>query len=153
MTCVKLENFEELEMLGQSYMLVDPLEEVDVGDGTIPRSSFVNKKFKSDRKDKLIELLKEYLYCFVWFYFEMLDLSHELVEHRLPIKEGFRPYTQPSRRFNPEIYDRVKEEVNRLLDVNFIRPCRYADWISNIVLVEKKGSGKIRICIDFCNLN
>jgi hypothetical protein len=35
----------------------------------------------------------------------------------------------------------------------FIRPCWYAEWISNIVLVEKKGPGKIRICIDFRNLN
>ena len=100
-------------------------------------------------KAKLIELLKEYVDCFAWSYFEMPGLSCELVEHRLPIKEGFRPYKQPSSRFNPEIYDRVKEEVNHLLEANFIRPCRYANCISNIVPVEKKGSGKIRICIDF----
>jgi hypothetical protein len=40
-----------------------------------------------------------------------------------------------------------------LLKANFIRPCRYAEWISNIVPVEKKGSSKIRVCIDFRNLN
>jgi hypothetical protein len=40
-----------------------------------------------------------------------------------------------------------------LLKANFIRPCRYAKWISNIVLVEKKGPSKIRVCIDFRNLN
>jgi hypothetical protein len=39
----------------------------------------------------------------------------------------------------------VKEEVNRLLDAKFIRPCRYADWISNIVPVEKKGTKKLRV--------
>jgi hypothetical protein len=60
--------------------------------------------------------------------------------HRLPIKPGFRPYKQPRRNFIPDIYDRVKEEVNRLLDAKFIRPCGYADWISNIVSVEKKGT-------------
>jgi hypothetical protein len=32
----------------------------------------------------------------------------------------------------------VKEEINRLLDAKFIRPCRYADWVSNIVPAEKK---------------
>jgi hypothetical protein len=61
-----------------------------------------------------------------------------LVEHRLPIKPGFRPYKQPRRKFNLDIYDQVKEEVTQLLDAKFIRPCRYADWISNIVPVEKK---------------
>jgi hypothetical protein len=83
----------------------------------------------------------------------MSGLSSELVEHWLSIKDGFRPYKQPARRFNPDIYDCVKEEVNRLLEANFIRPCRYADWISNIISVEKKGTGKICIFIDFHNLN
>ena len=31
----------------------------------------------------------------------MPDLSRDLVEHRLPIKAGFRPYKQPARRLNP----------------------------------------------------
>jgi hypothetical protein len=40
-----------------------------------------------------------------------------------------------------------------LLQVGFIQPCRYADWVSNIVPVEKKNTGKIWICVDFRNLN
>jgi hypothetical protein len=50
----------------------------------------------------------------------MLGLSCELVEHRLPIKDGCRPTKQPTQRFNPDIYDRIKEEVNLLLEANFI---------------------------------
>jgi hypothetical protein len=57
----------------------------------------------------------------------MLGLSRDLVEHHLPIKPGFRPYKQPRKNFNLDIYDRVKEEVNRLLDTKFIRTCRYAN--------------------------
>jgi hypothetical protein len=51
------------------------------------------------------------------------------------------------------MYDQIKEEIDRLLKANFIRPCMYTKWISNIVSVEKKGSDKIRVCIDFRNLN
>jgi hypothetical protein len=47
----------------------------------------------------------------------------------------------------------VKEEINWLLDAKFIRPCRYVEWISNIVPVEKKGTKKLRVCIDFRDLN
>ncbi len=83
----------------------------------------------------------------------MPGLSRDLVEHRLPIKSGFRPYKQPPRRFNSDMYDRIKEEIDRLLKAGFIRPCRYAEWISNIVPVEKKNTGKIRVCVDFRNLN
>jgi hypothetical protein len=40
-----------------------------------------------------------------------------------------------------------------LLEARFIRPCRYAELVSNIVPVEKKNIRKIRICVDFRNLN
>jgi hypothetical protein len=83
----------------------------------------------------------------------MPGLNKELVEHRLPIKAGFRPYKQGAQNFKLEIVERVKEEVDLLLQVGFIQPCRYADWVSNIVPVEKKNTGKIQICVDFRNLN
>jgi hypothetical protein len=41
----------------------------------------------------------------------MSDLSQELVEHWVPIKTDFRPYKQPTLRFNLIIHDQVKEEV------------------------------------------
>jgi hypothetical protein len=83
----------------------------------------------------------------------MPGLSRELIEHWLPIKASFRPYKRRARNFKPEIIGRVKEVVDRLLQVGFIQPCRYADWVSNIVPVEKKNTGKIQICVDFRNLN
>jgi hypothetical protein len=39
-----------------------------------------------------------------------------------------------------------------LLQAGLIQPCRYAYWVSNIVPVEKKNTGKIQICMDFRNL-
>jgi hypothetical protein len=83
----------------------------------------------------------------------MPGLGRDLVEHRLPIKPGFKPYRQPPRNFSPALYPRIKEEVDRLLKAKFIQPCRYADWVSNIVPIEKKNTGKIRICVDFRDLN
>ncbi|XP_051140131.1 uncharacterized protein LOC127257705 [Andrographis paniculata] len=54
----------------------------------------------------------------------------------------------------PQVFQlpKVKEEVEKLLKANFICTCRYPEWISNIVPVLK-NSGKIRICINFRNLN
>jgi hypothetical protein len=54
---------------------------------------------------------------------------------------------------NLALYDQIKGEINRLLETNFIRPCKYAQWISNIIPMEKKCSDKIRVCIDFKILN
>ena len=100
-----------------------------------------------DCKADLIKLLKEYVNCFAWEYSEMPGLSRDFVEHRLPIKAGFKPYKQPSRHFNPIMYDQIKEEINRLLDAGFIRSCHYAEWISNIVPVEKKDRARLEFVL------
>jgi hypothetical protein len=83
----------------------------------------------------------------------MPGLDRSIVEHRLPIKPGFKPYKQPPRKiYKDKVLADVKKEIERLLDANFIRPCRYAEWISNIIPVYKKN-GKTRVCIDFRDLN
>jgi hypothetical protein len=71
--------------------------------------------------------LREYVDCFAWNYQEMPSLSRDLVEHRFPIKAVFRPFKQHARRYNPLMCDRIKEEIDRLLKANFIRPCKYAE--------------------------
>ena len=76
----------------------------------------------TDYKADLIKLLKEYVDYFTWEYSEIPGLSHDLVEHRLPFKAGFRP----ARHFYPIIYDRIKEEINHLLNAGFIQSCHYA---------------------------
>jgi hypothetical protein len=101
----------------------------------------------------MIELLIEYSDCFAWSYKNMPYLSGELLKHQLPIKPGFRPLTQSLRPFCSDLHPRTKDKIHRLLEANYIRPCKYANWVSNIVLVEKKDSSKLRVCIDFLNLN
>jgi hypothetical protein len=134
-------------------MSVDKLEEIDIGDGDKPRPTFINANLDSSFREGLIKLLKEYKDCFTWDYSEMPGLDRSIVEHRLPIKPGFRPYKQPPRKiYKDEVLADAKKEVERLIDANFIRPCRYVKWISNIVPVYKKY-GKMRVCIDFRDLN
>jgi hypothetical protein len=94
----------------------------------------------SSFRKELIKLLKEYKDWFAWDYSEMPSLDRSIVEHRLPIKPGFKPYKQPPRKiYKDEVLADVKKEVERWIEANFIRPCRYAEWISNIVPIYKKN--------------
>jgi hypothetical protein len=90
--CEAIEDSDEVEELGQGFSSADPLEEVNIGDGITLRPTFVNKNMSLEHKDAIIELLRDYVDCFTWNYHEMSGLSRELVEHRFPIKNGFRPY-------------------------------------------------------------
>jgi hypothetical protein len=46
----------------------------------------------------------------------------------------------------------VKKEVEKILEAGFIRTCRYAEWISSVVPVQKKD-GRWWVCVDFIDLN
>jgi hypothetical protein len=58
-----IEEFRDLNKLGQGFTLADPLEEIDIGDGKTPRPNFVNKTLETDPRDEMIGLLKEYSDC------------------------------------------------------------------------------------------
>ena len=42
-----IEELDDMDKLRQGFTSADPLEEIDIGDGSIPRPTFVNKIFKS----------------------------------------------------------------------------------------------------------
>jgi hypothetical protein len=50
-----------------------------------------------------------------------------------------------------EVLVDVKKEVEKMLEAEFIRPCRYAEWISSVVPVQKDG--RWQVCVDFRDLN
>jgi hypothetical protein len=66
----------------------------------------------------------------------------KLVEHHLLIKEGGLPIQLAPRRMAPEVILKVKEAIERLVRVVFIKLARYVEWLSNIVHVLKKN-GKL----------
>ena len=46
----------------------------------------------------------------------------------------------------------MEREVKNFLDSQIIVPLRYSEWVANLVLVRKK-SGEIRLCVDFKIMN
>ncbi|MCH86304.1 hypothetical protein A2U01_0007158, partial [Trifolium medium] len=130
----------------------DPLQEIDIGDGSIKRSTYISANISNDLRIKLVRLLKEFKDYFAWDYNEMPGLSRNLVEHRLPIRPDKKPVKQLPRRFAPDIMSKIKEEIERLLRSKFIKTARYVEWLANIVPVIKKN-GSLRICVDFRDLN
>jgi hypothetical protein len=51
-----------------------------------------------------------------------------------------------------EVLEEVKKEIEKMLEAWFIRPCRFVEWISSIVPVQKKD-GRWRVYVDFRDLN
>ena len=119
-----IEELDDMDKLGQGFTSADPLEEIDIGDGSIPRPTFVNENLRADHKAKLIELLKEYVCCFAWEYHEMPGLSRELVEHRLPIKAGL---------------DRTSNRPKTLIQKRMIRSRKRSVVFLKLILLDLAG--------------
>lgn len=93
----------------------DPLDEVDLGDDTEKRPTFISRYVQGMFREKLISILKEYKDCFAWDYDEMPGLDKGLMEHCLPIYQGRKPVKQAPRRFVPEVVLKIKKEIGKLL--------------------------------------
>ena len=46
----------------------------------------------------------------------------------------------------------MEKEIKKMYEAGIIVPVRFSDWVSNLVVVRKK-TGEIRLCIYFKNLN
>jgi hypothetical protein len=80
--------------LGYGFTSADEIEEVDIGPGDKLQPTFVSKKLDPSLREPMIALLKEYFDCFAWDYTEMPGLDRSIIEHRLPLKKGIRPFQQ-----------------------------------------------------------
>src|SRR4051812_358038 len=82
----------------------------------------------------------------------MPRIDPSVISHCLSIKPKFKPVQQKKRNLGIDRQRATEEEVDRLLEANFIQEINYLQWLANIVMV-KKSSGKWRMCVDFTDLN
>ncbi|CAN6565784.1 unnamed protein product [Malus baccata var. baccata] len=92
----------------------NPLEVIDLGTDEDLRPIQISGSLGVEDRARIICLLQEFKYCFAWHYTEMSGLDPALVEHIMPIKEGYKPVKQAPRRMSKEIEEKVKEEIERL---------------------------------------
>ena len=74
------------------------------------------------------------------------------VVHRLLMKEGCSPIKQKVRRMRPEMSEKIKAEVMKQFNAWFIAVTSYPQCVANVVPVPKKY-GKVRMCVDYMDLN
>jgi Reverse transcriptase (RNA-dependent DNA polymerase). len=89
---------------------------------------------------------------FAWKAADMPGVPREVIEYRLAMRPGARPIRQKVRRQGPERQAFIREEVTRLLEAGFIREVIHPEWLANPVVVPK-ANGKLRLCIDYTDLN
>jgi hypothetical protein len=113
----------------------------------------INSGLDTDQQKQLVDILKEQSRSFSWEYTDMKGIHPDTCIHHIYTQGEVTPVRQPQRRMNPTLKDIVKEEIQKLLNVGFIYPISDSKWVSPLVVVPKKVTGKWRICVDFWELN
>jgi hypothetical protein len=112
----------------------------------------INANLNEQQQQKLIQILSKYQEDFAWEYPDMKGIDTQLCTHHIYIDKYARPIQQPQIILNPHLRDVVKEDLQTLLDVDFIYSISHSRWVSPLVIIPKKN-GKWRIFVDYRELN
>ena len=80
---------------------------------------------KPSVKERLIQLLHDYVEIFSWSYKDIPGLDTDIMVHRLPIKEDFPPVKQKVRRMRPDMSENIKADVMKQFNVRFLSVMSY----------------------------
>jgi len=59
---------------------------------------------------------------------------------RIPLKPEAKPSKQRQYKMNPRYKEKVKDEIDRMLEVGIIKPIEESKWISPMVIQVKKNT-------------
>ena len=129
----------------------EDLEKVVVGND--PERFFqVTSELPPQEKEELIGFLRENVDIFAWDAYEAPRVDPSFICHHLNVNPSVTPKKQPPRRPSKEHADAIRDKVIKLKKAGAIKEVFYPEWLANTVVVKKK-SEKLRVCVDFTDLN
>ena len=105
-----------------------------------------------EEEDLLIKTLKEYRDVFAWSYKDLKGVDPEICKHTIPTRDESKPRKQRPYTYNDTFARKIKEEIDKLLEADFIYEIEHTEWVSPIVVVPKKN-GKLRVCVNLKQVN
>ena len=96
---------------------------------------------------KITDLLHQFEDLFLIKFAEMKGILGDLGEMRIPLKLNVKLVKQCPYQLNLQYKEHVKDNIDMMLDVGIIEPVEESEWISPMVVQDKK-TREIKICVD-----
>ena len=117
------------------------LEDIPLEKGNPEKFTRIGTSMEEKTKQDLVQFLRKSIDVFAWSHKDMLGIDLSIITYQLNVHPSSKPVRQKKRVFAPEVENAIKEEVQMLTTVQFIREVYYLDWLANVVMV-KKANGK-----------
>jgi len=88
--------------------------------------------------DKVVDLLHEYQDIFPTKFSELKGIISDLGVMKITLKLDTKPIKQRLYRLNPKYKEKVYLELDKMLEVDIIEPIEEFDYMSLMVVQEKK---------------
>jgi len=126
---------------------------VNIGSEAEPKFMKIQDYWGKDMVAKVDELLHEYKDLFPKRFSHLKGIIGDLGVMNITLKPNAKPFKQRPYRLNSDYKEKMHQELEKMLDASIIEPMEESDWVSPMVVPEKKQKGKIKIYIDLRNLN
>ena len=122
-------------------MKIQEQEVVDcnIGTNANPKIVKISRALPNQHRDMYVILMKKNVDIFSWSYEELKTFDTDIIQHKIPLKVGSKPFRKKIRKFNPLLMSIIEKELKRMLDAKIIVPLRYSYWVANLVPVRKKN--------------
>jgi hypothetical protein len=124
----------ELHFIGQPIKI----KKFNIGTEQTPKLANVGDYWDDATIDKITDLLHEYQDLFPTKFTDMKCIKGPMGEMRIPLKLDAKPVKQRPYILNPKYKEKVKIELDRMLEAGIIEPVEESEWISPMVVQYKK---------------
>ncbi|RZB52840.1 hypothetical protein D0Y65_049053 [Glycine soja] len=106
-----------------------------VFEGTRVMSVDESRDLTSYKQRCIANVLYKNVGLFAWQPADMPGIHPSIIYHKIVICPQAKPISQKKWKMREEQLKAVKEEVDKLLNANFIKEVRYSTWLTNVVMV------------------
>ena len=104
---------------------VEKMEAIELVQRDEGKKAFIRTQLNEQTRREIAECLQRNSDVFAWTPTDMPGINPEVICHKLNVSPGHKPIKQKKRNFSSERQKAITEEVNKLLEADFIREVYY----------------------------
>ena len=114
-----------------------------------PKIAMVGDYWDEKTSQEIQSLLREYEDLFPKTFSELKRIKGVMREMKIELKPRSKHVRHRPYRLNPRVKEKVKKDIDKMLEDGFIFAVEEAEWVNPIVIQRKKGTEDIRVCVEY----